>query len=159
MLKRGWLVQLDPETRAVTAARRKAILQQTGSTWPWAVKNLHDEVLAMGPYQDCSSLVAQVSNDRTSAQKVRITPQMYLDDSLPGIERVALIGEACVSLGLPTAGFTVQLDVSRALNSHAAVERAVAVFTSQPIGATVTQRGNHWDRCTELVLQWPRDKR
>lgn len=159
LMSRGWKVQLDPETRAATASRRKAILQTTGSTWAWAVKNLYEEVLAMGPYQDCSSLVTQVSNERTSAQKMRITPQMYLDDSLPGVARVSLIGQACDNLGLPTAGFTVQLDVSKALDTHAAIERAVAVFTSQPIGATVTQRGNHWDRCTELVLQWPRDKR
>lgn len=151
ILQRGWAVQADPETRGVTALRNKAKLVANGSTWAWAIYNLHAEVLGMGPSQD-SERFGQVSSERPKPKG-----NIYLHDSLPGIDRVALIGQACESLGLPAAGFTVQLDVSRTLNSHSAIERAVAVFTGAPIRATVIQRGNHWDRCTELVLQWPRD--
>lgn len=154
MLQRGWCVQCDPESRGCVARRNKAVLHAIGSTWEWTIKNLHTEVLGMGPYQDCSRLhdKNQVSSDRMSAYGA------LAGDTLSGVERVALIGESCLSLGLPTSQFTIKLDLSRAINPPASVERAVAVFSSSPIAATVTQRGSYWDRCTELVLEWPRDK-
>lgn len=154
MLDRGWTVQFDPETRGCFASRRKAVLQSTGLTWGWAARNLHEEVAGMGPYQDCSSLVNQQTSELPASRK----RDLFGADQPTGVERIKHIGEACEQLQLPCDQFRITLDISRSYDTIQAVDRIVAAFSSHPISALVTQRGRYWDRCTEILLEWPPDK-
>ncbi len=141
IVENGWELEFSAERRGVTARRLSVTLTATGPTWAFAIESIWLDV------QRADSLAGRPHPNGSK-------PYTALNDCDP-IQRVKLIGEACESLKFPVTDLRVRLDISRAPDTRKSVNHAVAVFTSAPINAIVTQRGTHWDRCTELLLEWP----